>query len=215
MDAEAAPAVNRKVTTMRRIVMAGLLAVALIAVFNRDANAGAVIVNDSHQLKAEVVTARIRLYEHEMTLRALNPTAFDQKFPVLGKLLANEQSYDAFLSDHRFAKLLCVHTPFLWRVVAGDIFYHRLHPWSATEGSQGLHGDGLTGGPPPSGPGPDGRNAGGSGGSLQANGVPEPSSWVLTASALGLALLALIRRRIYQFAMARKRREATACTDPG
>ena len=143
-----------------------------------------------------------------MHLRALNPTAFDHKFPVLGKVLANEQGYDAFLSDHRFAKLLCVHTPFLWRVVAGDIFYHRLHPWSATavasEGTQGLHGDGWQGGPLPPGPGPDGRNAGGSGGSLQPNSVPEPSSWVLTASALVLALLALIRRRIYEFAMARK-----------
>jgi len=195
---------------MCRIAMAGLLAVVLIGVFDQDARAGSVTLHDSGQMKAEVVAARIRLYEHEMNLRADNPAAFDHKFPVLGRVLANEQGYDAFLNEHRFAKLLCVHTPFLWRVVAGDIFYHRLHPWSTSaqgpDGAQVVNGDGWPGGPDPSGPGSQGRNAGGSGGSIHPNSVPEPSSWVLAASALVLALLALIRRRIYQFAIARKRR---------
>lgn len=70
---------------MCRIVMAGLLAVALIAVFDQDAKAGSVSVNDSHQLKAEVVVARIRLYEHEMHLRASIPRPLTTNSLFLGR----------------------------------------------------------------------------------------------------------------------------------
>ena len=111
---------------MRRFGMASLTALALIALSNDDASAGSVHVGVS---KAEVQAARVRLYEHEMHVRAEDPKAFDQKYHLLGKVLASEQGYNEFLKEHMFSKLLCVHTPFLWRVVDGDILYHKIHPF--------------------------------------------------------------------------------------
>lgn len=95
---------------MLRFSMAGLTAVALIALSNTNAIAGSVHGDLS---KAEVRAERVRLYEHELDLRDQNPAAFDHKFPVLGKVLASEEGYDEFLSDHTREKLLCKHTPFL------------------------------------------------------------------------------------------------------
>jgi hypothetical protein len=127
-----------------------------------------------------------------MTLRALDPTAFDHTYPVLGKLLASEQGYDEFLSDHTFSRLLCKHTPFLWRVVAGDIFYHRIHPWLTPppfpDGPPLLQVGGSPGGSPSGGGGSPGGNPGGSGGPFHTESAPEPSSWVLMASGLVLWL---------------------------
>ena len=112
---------------MQRFVSAGLLALALFVLSRCDAHAGSVTLGLA---KADVREARIRLYEHEVGVRDQDPTAFDRKFPVLGKVLASEEGYDEFLSHHTFARLLCKHTPFLWRVVDGDILYHMIHPFS-------------------------------------------------------------------------------------
>jgi MYXO-CTERM domain-containing protein len=194
---------------MCRIIMAGLRAMAVFAVLNAAARAGSVTLSDplhSKFTKAEVEDARIQLYEREMNLRAENPTGFDHKYPVLGSILASEKGYDEFLSDHTFNRLLCVHTPFIWRVVAGDIFYHRIHPFDTPpaipDGGPPVIIDGSPGGSPPVGGGTDPHNPGG--GTFQTNSLPEPSSGTLMAAALVLALLASARRRIYRFAKARK-----------
>ncbi len=184
---------------MPRLVSAGLLAMALFVLSNEDARAGSVRVT-----KAEDETARIRLYEHEVNLRAENPLAFDQKHPTLGMVLASEQGYDEFLAERTFPRLLCVHTPFLWRVVAGDIFYHRLHPWPeppiASGTGPGLSAGDLPGGNPAGGGGSGNNAPGGSGGSgggtFSSASVPEPSSFVLLASGVTLALIAALRRRM-------------------
>jgi PEP-CTERM motif len=180
---------------MYRFVTAGLMALALIVLSNESASAGSVQLGVS---KAEVQAARVRLYEHEMHLRDENPAAFDHKYHLLGKILASEQGYDAFLNEHTFSKLLCVHTPFLWRVVDGDILYHRIHPFAAglaDHTNPGPHAYSLS-----EEGGTHRENAAGSGGPFSPHAVPEPSSWVLMASGLALALLALARRRIYLLA---------------
>ena len=122
-------------------------------------------------------------------------------------MLASEEGYDKFLSDHTFKKLFCEHTPFLWRVVAGDIFYHEIHPFENTP-----PGPGTGGGPPPVDQGSSGESpfsgggstasgpggtdgSGGSGGTVGIASVPEPSSWVLMTAGLVLAALAYGRRR--------------------
>ena len=198
MDAASSLAFERKNRSMRRFLMAGLMAVAPIALSNQLATAGSVHLGPS---KAEVQQARVELYEHEMHVRGKDPAAFDHKLPVLGKILASEQGYDQFLSEHTFRKLLCEHTPFLWRVVDGDILYHKVHPFVITrrvpDGVPNLHFD-----VPPSIAGFQGRDndpggSGGSGGSFHPNAVPEPSSWVLLAGGATLALVAATRRRIY------------------
>ena len=187
---------------MQRFLSAGLLAMALIVLSNEGARAGSV-----HVTKAEDQAARIRLYEHEVKLRDENPTAFDHKFPTLGKVLASEQGFDEFLAERTFPRLLCVHTPFLWRVVDGDILYHRLHPWPSPpvvpNGGPPLAPGDLPSGDSPGGGGPGAGEPGGSGapgggGTVGVNSVPEPSSLALLASGATLALIAAIRRRIYK-----------------
>ena len=191
---------------MHRFAAAGLLVLFVLPAAS--GRAGPV-----HYTKAEVQTARIELYEHEMTLRGENPTGFDQKFPVLGKILASEQGYDEFLSERTFSKLLCVHTPFLWRMVAGDIFYHRIHPWPepglvqiggpnspidnpSGDGGPGHQGSGSSG--DPGGSGGSGSPGGGSGGTVGVASVPEPSSAAILTGGITLVLLATIRRQIYK-----------------
>jgi PEP-CTERM motif len=186
---------------MCRFAMAGLTALALISFSNMVASAGSVHLGFS---KAEVQAARVRLYEHEMHLRAENPAAFDRKHPVLGSVLASEQGYNEFFKEHTFSKLLCVHTPFLWRVVAGDILYHKIHPFVSPQ----FIPDNLTalqpGGPPWDGGSHDqGPATGDPGGLIHSTAaVPEPSSWVLMAAGLVFALLATARRWIYRLAKA-------------
>jgi hypothetical protein len=207
---------------MYRFVKAGVLPLALVALSNAGASAGSITPGDPYSHPdphsrisiGGVESARIRLYEHELDLRAVNPTCFDLKHPVLGMVLASEKGYDAFLSDHTFKKLFCEHTPFVWRVVAGDIFYHKIHPFETAPPVSGggppavVHGS--SGGSPISGGGsPPGRGSGGSsspdgpggpGGTVGTASVPEPSSWVLMTSGLALAALAYGRRRVYRLA---------------
>jgi hypothetical protein len=186
---------------MQRLTSAGLVAVALFVLWNEDARAGSV-----HVTKAEDQAARIRLYEHEVTLRDEDPTAFDHRYPTLGKVLASEQGFDAFLAERTFPRLLCVHTPFLWRVVDGDILYHRIHPWPTpplvSDGGPPLTPGNLPSSDPPGSGGPGGNGPGDpgnpGGGTVQVNSVPEPSSWVIMGSGVTVALLAAARRRIYK-----------------
>jgi hypothetical protein len=132
-----------------------------------------------------------------MDVRDRNPAAFDHKYPVLGKVLASEEGFDKFLSEHKFQKLWCKNTPFLWRVVYGDILYHKIHPFVSPGVPYSLP-DLQTDLPPveiatndhPGDPG-------GPGGGIHTNAVPEPSSWVLMASGLTFALVAATRRWIY------------------
>jgi hypothetical protein len=177
---------------MFRIFMAGLAAAALIAVSNEHAGAGPVYLGHT---KAEVEAARVRLYEHEMDVRDRNPVAFDHKHPVLGKVLASEQGLDEFLSKHTFHKLWCQNTPFLWRVVYGDVLYHKIHPFVTAPGVPHSFPDLHTDFPPVDihTIGPPGDPGGGD----HANAVPEPSSWVLMASGLTFAIVAATRRCIY------------------
>jgi hypothetical protein len=182
-------------------VLTSLVAVALIAVSNAAASGGSVHLGLT---KAEVQSARVELYEHEMHLHDEDPARFDHKFPVLGKILESEQGFDDFLAGHTFARLLCKHTPFLWRVVDGDILYHRIHPFAhgpqIPESLPTIH----YGGPPCEG-GSDGHchDPGGSGVSIHSNAVPEPSSWVLMVGGLAFSLLAMTRRRVYRLAISR------------
>jgi hypothetical protein len=191
---------------MYPFVKAGLLGLALIALSNAVASAGSIRPSDpfSPYSKAHVEAARIRLYEHEVELRELNPTRFDEQHPVLGTVLASEEGYDKFLSDHTFKKLFCEHTPFLWRVVAGDIFYHEIHPFEISPPGPGGGpppvDHGSTGGSPFSGGGSPPGGPGGSGGSVGTASVPEPSSWVLMTAGLMVAALAYGRRRVYRLA---------------
>ena len=181
---------------MRQSAAAGLLALVLIVLSIQDARAGSVRVT-----KAEDQAARIRLYEHEMKLRSLDPAHFDHKYPTLGKVLASEQGFDNFLAKHTFPRLLCVNTPFLWRVIAGDIFYHKLHPWQTTTADSGGAPTFPSGDPPGGSPagGPGTTDPGGTGGTtVQVNSVPEPSSLVLLGSGLTLALVAATRRLIHK-----------------
>ena len=195
---------------MRRFSQAGLLALALFVLSNERASAGSV-----HVTKPEVQSARILLYEHEMGLYKHDPTRFDEHRPVLGRILASEEGFDAYLAKHTFPRLLCVHTPFLWRVIDGDILYHRLHPFATAPsvpdtvtappgGNTPAADPPGTNSDPQGGGGPGGHNpggagsGGGSGPTIQPASVPEPSSFVLMATGGGLALLAAIRRRIYQ-----------------
>ena len=164
---------------MQRSVSAGLMAMALFVLCELNAFAGSVPVT-----KAEDQAARIHLYEHEMTLWSRDPSGFDHKYPTLGKVLASEQGFDDFLAERTFPRLLCVHTPFLWRVVDGDILYHELHPWQIPTVDPGGGPSFTAGDPPgggsPAGDGPGTQDPGGSGGpgggTVQVNSVPEPSS---------------------------------------
>jgi hypothetical protein len=192
---------------MRLLLMAGLAALAPIVLSNDLASAGSVHLGNA---KAEVQAARMQLYEREMHLRDDDSTAFDRTFPVLGKILASEQGYGEFLSHHTFEKLLCVHTPFLWRVVAGDIFYHKVHPFVipplVPDSSPGPHVD-----IPPSYPDihPHDHIDDPGGPGIHTNAVPEPSSWVLLTGGATVALLAATRRQLYVFL--KKRRACGAC----
>jgi hypothetical protein len=180
---------------MLRFSMAGLMAAALIALLTEGARAGSVHLDVT---KPEVQAARVRLYEHEVDLRDKDPEAFDHKYPVLGKVLASEQGYDEFLSKHTFDRLLCKHTPFLWRVIDGDILYHRIHPFLITPKDPVCPPDPHTYIPPPGGGSAGhGGDPGGSGGLIHPDAVPEPSSWMLMAAGAIFALLAATRRRIY------------------
>ena len=136
-------------------------------------------------------------------MRDENSTAFDHKYPVLGKILASEEGFDEFLSKRTFPRLLCKHTPFLWRVVDGDILYHKLHPFAIVPLIHDSLPDTQTGGSPWEGS--HDHNPGGSGGLIHTDAVPEPSSWVLTFMGLVFALLAIVRRRIYRIATTWKR----------
>jgi PEP-CTERM motif len=202
-DAQSAFVLWRKELEMRRIAMAGLTALAPIVLLNVDASAGSVHVGFT---KPEVEAARVRLYEHEMHLRDERPTAFDHKHPVLGKVLASEQGLDEFLKDHTFSKLWCVHTPFHWRVVYGDILYHRIHPFVTTQPFPEILTAPQQVGLPWEG-GSDSHNLD-PGGVIHLAAVPEPSSWVMMTAGLVFALLALVRRRIYRLATAAKRERA-------
>jgi PEP-CTERM motif len=193
----------RKEPEMRRIATAGLTALALIALSNEDASAGSVHLGIT---KAEVQAARVRLYEHEMHLRDQAPNAFDHKHPLLGKVLASEKGLDEFLTDHTFSKLLCVHTPFLWRVVYGDILYHRMHPFVTTQPIPDSLPPSHHGALPSEGGSP-GHDQG-PGGLISSASVPEPSSWVMMSAGLAFVLLTLARRRIYRFATASNRARA-------
>jgi hypothetical protein len=197
---------------MRQLSAAGLLALALFVLSIENAQAGSVT---GVPTKAEVRAARILLYEHEMSVFDKDPTRFDEHHPVLGRILASEQGFDAFLAKHTFPRLLCKHTPFLWRVIDGDILYHRLHPFAVpTSGSEsgptppgGSTSDGTPpggtgttpdgGGPGGHDPGSGGGSGGGSGPTIRPASVPEPSSGILMVSGVTLALIAAFRRRIY------------------
>ena len=185
---------------MRRFSMAGLLALAPFVLSSERASAGSV-----NYTKAEVQAARILLYEHEMGVYNRDPTRFDEHHPVLGRILASEAGYDAFLAKHTFPRLLCVHTPFLWRVIDGDILYHKLHPFAKPPSVPDTApappaGDSPDVEPPGGNGGPAGGGGpgGGSGGTIHQASVPEPSSFVILATGCGLALLAAIRRRIFK-----------------
>jgi hypothetical protein len=198
---------------MRQLSAAGLLALALFVLSIENAQAGSVT---GVPTKAEVRAARILLYEHEMSVFDKDPTRFDEHDPVLGRILASEEGFDAFLARHTFPRLLCKHTPFLWRVIDGDILYHRLHPFaipatSPDSGPTPLGGNTSDGIPPggtgitPDGGGPGGHDPGGGSGSGGGSGptihpasVPEPSSWVILASGVTFALIAALRRQIYR-----------------
>jgi hypothetical protein len=190
---------------MRLFEMAGLPALVLIVVPNATATGGSVHIGFT---KAEVQAARVELYVHEMHLRAEDPTSFDHKYPVLGKILASEHGFDEFLAKHTFARLLCKHTPFLWRVIDGDILYHKVHPFAPgpliPNSMPAMHTDGPQWAGGAGGQGHD-HDPGGAGGGIPSNAVPEPSSWVLTVTGLAFTLLILARRRIYRLATARQR----------
>ncbi len=178
---------------MRRYSQAGLLALALFVLPNERASADSVRVT-----KPEVQAERILLYEHEMGLYNRDPTRFDEQHPVLGRILASEEGFDAYLAKHTFPRLLCKHTPFLWRVIDGDILYHRLHPFakppSVPDTELTPPGGNTSDSTPPGGGGP----GGGSGPTIHQSSVPEPSSWVILASGVALAFIAALRRRIYR-----------------
>ena len=109
--------------------MAGVLALILVASSHDVAPAGPV---HSPFTKAQAREARIELYEHELALRDANPSGVRlHTHPLLGSVLSGEAGFDKFLAKHQFHHgLLCEHDPFIWRVVEGDILYHKLHPFS-------------------------------------------------------------------------------------
>jgi hypothetical protein len=187
---------------MRRFSPAGLLALALFALPNERASAGSVRVT-----KPEVQAERILLYEHEMGLYDRDPTRFDEHHPVLGRVLASEEGFDAYLAKHTFPRLLCKHTPFLWRVIDGDILYHRLHPFAkppSVPDTELTPPGGNTSDSTPPGGGPGGGDpggggpSGGSGPTIHQSSVPEPSSLVILSSGVALAFIAALRRRIFR-----------------
>jgi len=149
-----------------------------------------------HYTKSEIDAAHIALYEHEEKLQDNNPTGFDQKHPLLGQLLSNQEVHDNLLQQFESHPKHFEHQyPFLWKVLDGDRLDHEKHPFAPpispspvnivpiTEDSQGNPGDpGIHGGSKP-------------GGGPSVGSVPEPSTGVLMLSALIAGLLGAASRR--------------------
>jgi hypothetical protein len=103
----------------------------------------------------------------------------------LRRVLGSEEGDDKFLSERMIRKRLSERTPCIWRVVDGNILYHKTLSFTVrpkiTNGEPAL----PAAVPPPyswsGNAGPDAQHPRGSSGTLQPNSVPEPSAWNLMA----------------------------------
>ena len=145
-----------------------------------------------HYTKAEIEAANIRLYERDVYERDRDITGFDQRRPMLGEVLGNQQFYEQELQAWKAHPVRFKHEHHsLWRVVDGERLYdkrHGIEPLVAVVPNGLLHSGG-------SNPTPDGQpGGGGSGIPVHASAVPEPSSGVLGLTALIVGLLAWVGR---------------------
>ena len=153
----------------------------------------------THHSKAELESAAdLRFYERVVYLRNLAPAKFDHVHPLTGRMLSDERVYEKLLDqwqDHP-VRFELAH-PCLWHALDGDMIYRGEHPFVPTIDPPGSLPTHAVLDPPPGGGDPGNPGPGGSGGGDPPGGVPEPSSAVMSVSALILALLAAARRREY------------------
>jgi MYXO-CTERM domain-containing protein len=148
-----------------------------------------------HYSKAQIEAADLRLYERDVHTRDLDITRFDQKHPLIGQVLGNQQFYEQELHAWQSHPAVFDHEhPGLSRVLEGDMLYHKKHPYEPPtltvppEVSQ----PGNCGGCVPSGPGQPGDSNPDTG--IQTASVPEPATGVLALTALIVGLVAARRR---------------------
>ena len=148
-----------------------------------------------HYSKAEIEAADIRLYKRDVQNRDLDTTRFDEKHPLLGEVLGNQQVFEQEFHDWKSHPYLFNREhPGLSRVLEGDMLYHKKHPFEPStvtipvEVLNPTH----TGGPVPPG---SVQPAGGSpGNGIHAGSVPEPASGVMALTALVVGLAAAVKR---------------------
>jgi hypothetical protein len=148
-----------------------------------------------HYSKAQIEAADLRLYERDVHTRDLDITRFDQKHPLIGQVLGNQQFYEQELHAWQSHPGRFDHEhPGLSRVLEGDLLYHKKHPYEPptltvpSEPSQ----PGNCGGSVPPGqvqPGNSNPDTG-----IHTASVPEPATGVLALTALIIGLVAARRR---------------------
>jgi hypothetical protein len=148
-----------------------------------------------HYSKAQIDAADIRLYERDVRTRDRDITLFDQRHPLLGQVLGNQQVYERELHDWKsHPGLFDREHPGLSRVLEGDMLYHKKHPFESPTLivppellQPGSTSDTVR---PPSGS----AGAGNTDSGIVTASVPEPASGVLAFTALIAGLVAATRR---------------------
>ena len=145
--------------------------------------------------KAEIETANVRLYEHEVSQRARDISGFDQKHGLIGAMLGNQRVYEQELQAWKShpGRFKREHHR-LWRLLDGDMLYHKKRPYetSISQIPPGLLPPGQSGGGGPTPPNPP--HGGNPGFPVHPASVPEPASGVLALTALAAGVLTAIRR---------------------
>ncbi len=175
-------------------------AAVIVGMLSAASNAGS-IRPGQERLEHQAVAA-LHFYEHEVALRNLAPAKFDRVHPLGGRLLASEAVYEKLLKEWEEHPLRFEHNhECVWRVLYGDLIYHRLHAhealspppysdtittWTSDPTGPGEHHD-----PPKTPPAV-----------VIVTSVPEPSTGALVASGLIFVALAAARRRACAIAAA-------------
>jgi hypothetical protein len=148
-----------------------------------------------HYSKAQIEAADLRLYERDVHTRDLDITRFDQKHPLIGQVLGNQQFYEQELHAWQSHPGRFDHEhPGLSRVLEGDMLYHKKHPYeppSLTVPPE-LSQPGNSSGCVPLGPGQPGGSNPDTGTHLAS--VPEPASGILALTALIVGVVVARRR---------------------